>query len=60
MERISVFSLCSIFLLISYCGCPSGAKKKKDLETIVEVIISAAILFMLVSTYPAESSGFAP
>ncbi|XP_073252313.1 FK506-binding protein 2-like isoform X2 [Porites lutea] len=36
MERISVFSLCSIFLLISYCGCPSGAKKKKDLETIVE------------------------
>ena len=36
MERISRLLLCSLFILYLY-GCATGAKKKKDLETIVEV-----------------------
>jgi len=35
MERISRLLLCSLFILYLY-GCATGAKKKKDLETIVE------------------------
>jgi len=35
MEQITTLLLCCLFLLLS-CGCISEAKKKKDLETIVE------------------------
>lgn len=37
MDRIARFLLCSCFLWLYFGNTSAGAKKKKDLETIVEV-----------------------